>query len=149
MCSSSLVIYVFHSRVSGYMMTDKLEVPRRRVKKNWYVGLDLDPVDRSHPDVHDDQLVLEASEKKSESRKLNVGFITVCTSGAAYFICFSVNLLLVIWVSCLRSLFSLSFEALLSWFDLPLCLYIWHRVHKGCQWFELGIWTWRSWVQIF
>jgi len=63
-------------------MTDKLEVPRRRVKKNWYVGLDLDPVDRSHPDVHDDQLVLEASEKKSESRKLNVGFITVCTSGA-------------------------------------------------------------------
>ena len=95
-CSSSLVIYVFYSRVSGYMMTDKLEVPRRRVKKNWYVGLDPDPVDRSHPDVHDDQLVMEASEKKSESRKLNVGFITVCTSGAAYFICFSVNLLLVI-----------------------------------------------------
>ncbi|KAG6769562.1 hypothetical protein POTOM_025210 [Populus tomentosa] len=56
-----------NAMVSGYMMTDKLEVPRRRVKKNWYVGLDLDPVDRSHPDVHDDQLVMEASEKKSES----------------------------------------------------------------------------------
>ncbi|KAF9680005.1 hypothetical protein SADUNF_Sadunf06G0075200 [Salix dunnii] len=39
----------------------------RRVKKNWYVGLDLDPVDRSHPDVDDDQLIMEASEKKSES----------------------------------------------------------------------------------
>ncbi|KAG5243070.1 DEFECTIVE IN EXINE FORMATION family protein [Salix suchowensis] len=58
---------VIFFRVSGFMMTDKLEVPRRRVKKNWYVGLDLDPVDRSHPDVDDDQLILEASEKKSES----------------------------------------------------------------------------------
>ncbi|KAF9665162.1 hypothetical protein SADUNF_Sadunf16G0093400 [Salix dunnii] len=61
---------VLFFRVSGYMMTDKLEVPRRRVKKNWYVGLDTDPVDRSHPDVDDDQLVLEATEKKLESRKL-------------------------------------------------------------------------------
>ena len=60
-------------RVSGYMMTDKLEVPRRKVKKNWYVGLDADPVDRSHPDVHDDQLILEAAERKSTSRKLLVG----------------------------------------------------------------------------
>ncbi|KAL9374289.1 hypothetical protein Peur_033909 [Populus x canadensis] len=58
---------VLFFRVSGYMMTDKLEVPRRRVKKNWYVGLDPDPVDRSHPDVHDDQLVLEATENKSQS----------------------------------------------------------------------------------
>ncbi|KAJ6750252.1 hypothetical protein OIU85_000850 [Salix viminalis] len=58
---------VLFFRVSGYMMTDKLEVPRRRVKKNWYVGLDQDPVDRSHPDVNDDQLVMEATEKKSES----------------------------------------------------------------------------------
>ncbi|KAG6736250.1 hypothetical protein POTOM_061008 [Populus tomentosa] len=61
---------VLFFRVSGYMMTDKLEVPRRRVKKNWYVGLDPDPVDRSHPDVHDDQLVLEANENKSRSRPL-------------------------------------------------------------------------------
>ncbi|KAI5561209.1 hypothetical protein BDE02_16G099000 [Populus trichocarpa] len=59
---------VLFFRVSGYMMTDKLEVPRRRVKKNWYVGLDPDPVDRSHPDVHDDQLVLEATENKSQSQ---------------------------------------------------------------------------------
>lgn len=50
-------------------MSDKLEVPRRRVQKNWYVGLDSDPVDRSHPDVHDDQLVQEATIMKSMSRK--------------------------------------------------------------------------------
>lgn len=41
-------------------MTDKLEIPRLKVKKNWHVGLDPDPVDRSHPDVDDDQLVQEA-----------------------------------------------------------------------------------------
>lgn len=52
-------------RVSGYMMVDKLVVPRRKVKKNWYVGLDPDPVDRSHPDVHDDQIILEAENAKS------------------------------------------------------------------------------------
>ncbi|KAJ3682677.1 hypothetical protein LUZ60_012904 [Juncus effusus] len=47
-------------RMSGYIMMDKLEVPRRKVNKNWYVGLDPDHTDRSHPDVHDDLLVQEA-----------------------------------------------------------------------------------------
>ncbi|KAL3531728.1 hypothetical protein ACH5RR_005249 [Cinchona calisaya] len=47
-------------RVSGYMMSDKLEIPRLKVKKDWYVGLHDDPVDRSHPDVHDDQLIQES-----------------------------------------------------------------------------------------
>lgn len=47
-------------RVSGYMMTDKLEVPRRKVRKDWYVGLYPDHADRSHPDVHDDSLGQEA-----------------------------------------------------------------------------------------
>ncbi|CAA3027958.1 DEFECTIVE IN EXINE FORMATION 1 [Olea europaea subsp. europaea] len=42
------------------MMSDKLEIPRLKVKKDWYVGLHPDPVDRSHPDVHDDQLMQEA-----------------------------------------------------------------------------------------
>lgn len=56
---------VLFFRVSGYMMVDKLVVPRRKVKKNWYVGLDPDPVDRSHPDVHDDQIILEAENAKS------------------------------------------------------------------------------------
>ncbi|CAN4109706.1 unnamed protein product [Withania somnifera] len=41
-------------------MSDKLEIPRLRVKKDWHVGLKQDPVDRSHPDVHDDQLLQEA-----------------------------------------------------------------------------------------
>lgn len=40
-------------------MSDKLEIPRLKVKKNWYVGLNSVPVDRSHPDVHDDQLIQE------------------------------------------------------------------------------------------
>ncbi|KAL1330953.1 protein DEFECTIVE IN EXINE FORMATION 1 [Arachis ipaensis] len=52
---------VLFFRVSGYMMSDKLVVPRRKVAKNWYVGLNADPVDRSHPDVHDDQLAEEAT----------------------------------------------------------------------------------------
>ncbi|XP_052172966.1 protein DEFECTIVE IN EXINE FORMATION 1 [Diospyros lotus] len=47
-------------RVSGYLMSDKLEVPRLKVKKDWYVGLHPDPVDRSHPDVDDDLLVRDA-----------------------------------------------------------------------------------------
>lgn len=59
---------VLFFRVSGYMMTEKLVVPRRSVKKDWHVGLNPDPVDRSHPDVHDDQIVLEAAEKKSMSQ---------------------------------------------------------------------------------
>lgn len=40
-------------------MSDKLEIPRLKVKKNWHVGLSSVPVDRSHPDVHDDQLIQE------------------------------------------------------------------------------------------
>lgn len=41
-------------------MSDKLVIPRLKVKQDWYVGLHPDPVDRSHPDVHDDLLVQEA-----------------------------------------------------------------------------------------
>lgn len=53
---------VLFFRASGYMMSDKLVVPRRMVHKNWHAGLSTDPVDRSHPDVHDDRLVQEAAE---------------------------------------------------------------------------------------
>lgn len=42
-------------------MSDKLEVPRLKAKKDWYVGLNPEPVDHSHPDVHDDQLIQEAA----------------------------------------------------------------------------------------
>ncbi|TKY63430.1 DEFECTIVE IN EXINE FORMATION 1 [Spatholobus suberectus] len=59
---------VLFFRVSGYMMSDKLEVPRRKVRKNWFVGLNPDPVDRSHPDVHDDQLIEDATIKNSISQ---------------------------------------------------------------------------------
>ncbi|CAN6322030.1 unnamed protein product [Urochloa humidicola] len=52
-------------RVSGYMMMDKLEVPRRKVRKDWYVGLNPDPVDRSHPDVHDSSIAKEAASQES------------------------------------------------------------------------------------
>ncbi|GLT52688.1 hypothetical protein SLA2020_260120 [Shorea laevis] len=56
---------VLFFRVSGYMMMEKLEVPRRKVRKDWYVGLHSDQVDRSHPDVHDDLLVQELAERNS------------------------------------------------------------------------------------
>ena len=35
----------------GEKLTDVLQVPRLRVRKDWYVGLHDDPVDHSHPDV--------------------------------------------------------------------------------------------------
>lgn len=60
------VVHFF--RVSGYLMTEKLEVPRLKVRKDWYVGLHPDPVDRSHPDVHDDALVKEAAEMEVMSK---------------------------------------------------------------------------------
>ena len=50
-------------------MIDKLEVPRRKVYKDWYVGLYPDHADHSHPDVHDDSLVQEAPNTHSVSRK--------------------------------------------------------------------------------
>ncbi|PKI43390.1 hypothetical protein CRG98_036147 [Punica granatum] len=55
---------VLFFRVSGYIMTDKLEIPRRKVRKDWHVGLHPDPVDRSHPDVHDQQLIQDAIESQ-------------------------------------------------------------------------------------
>ncbi|KAG2245850.1 hypothetical protein Bca4012_069102 [Brassica carinata] len=58
---------VLFFRVSGFLMSDKLEVPRRKVHKNWHVGLNPDPVDRSHPDVHDELLVQEAMEMKAST----------------------------------------------------------------------------------
>lgn len=71
-CSIFILFLCF--RVSGYMMMDKLEVPRRKVRKDWYVGLHPDPVDRTHPDVHDDLLVkeAEAAQMKSKTGKLHL-----------------------------------------------------------------------------
>lgn len=61
-------------RVSGYIMSDKLEIPRRKVRKDWHVGLHSDPVDRSRPDVHDEQLIKDAIESQIFSRKLLMQF---------------------------------------------------------------------------
>ncbi|XP_020704950.1 protein DEFECTIVE IN EXINE FORMATION 1 isoform X1 [Dendrobium catenatum] len=69
-------------RVSGYLMMDKLEVPRRKVRKDWYVGLNPDPVDRSHPDVHDDQLVKEASGTTGSTSKLNASSLATERTGS-------------------------------------------------------------------
>ncbi|KAG7965010.1 hypothetical protein I3843_09G201500 [Carya illinoinensis] len=64
---------VLFFRVSGYLMADKIEIPRRRVPKNWYVGLDSDHhVDRLHPDVDDDLLVLEAKMSQTNGSTIHV-----------------------------------------------------------------------------
>ncbi|KAK8561693.1 hypothetical protein V6N13_149148 [Hibiscus sabdariffa] len=60
---------VLFFRISGYMMTDKLVVPRRKVRKDWYIGLLPDPVDRSHPDVHDDLLASEDAKMNANMQK--------------------------------------------------------------------------------
>ncbi|KAG9453874.1 hypothetical protein H6P81_006778 [Aristolochia fimbriata] len=62
---------VLFFRVSGYLMVDKLEVPRRRVRKDWYVGLKPDPVDRSHPDVHDESLIQQAASGMNPDTEKN------------------------------------------------------------------------------
>ncbi|XP_058099558.1 protein DEFECTIVE IN EXINE FORMATION 1 [Magnolia sinica] len=62
---------VIFFRVSGYLMAEKLEVPRLRVRKDWHVGLNPDPVDRSHPDVHDEALIQGAAEMNRSAPGLN------------------------------------------------------------------------------
>lgn len=44
---------------NGEDLGKKLFVPRLRVRKNWYVGLNPDHVDHSHPDIHDPNLARE------------------------------------------------------------------------------------------
>ncbi|KAK9164809.1 hypothetical protein Syun_005711 [Stephania yunnanensis] len=48
-------------------MKKKLEIFRRKVRKDWYVGLHSDLVDRSLPDVHDESLIKEGSTTESMS----------------------------------------------------------------------------------
>ncbi|KAJ7534472.1 hypothetical protein O6H91_13G096300 [Diphasiastrum complanatum] len=52
-------------RASGYILTEKMIVPRLRVRKDWYAGLNLDHVDRSHPDIHDEDLVIKSATNSS------------------------------------------------------------------------------------
>lgn len=78
-------------RVSGYIMSDKLEIPRRKVRKDWHVGLHSDPVDRSHPDVHDEQLIQKAIESQifpcKLLMKLRLSSITI-TDEFYYTLCY-------------------------------------------------------------
>eukprot|EP00898_Chlorokybus_atmophyticus_P003628 jgi/Chlat1/4266/Chrsp29S04370 len=50
---------------TGIQFSHKLEVPRLQVRKDWYVGLNKDHVDHSHPDVGAPLIdqILHASEK--------------------------------------------------------------------------------------
>ncbi|KAI4324423.1 hypothetical protein MLD38_029915 [Melastoma candidum] len=56
---------VLFFRASGYVMTDKLQVPRRKIRKNWYVGLNPDSADSSRADFHDKQLVKDSVDSQS------------------------------------------------------------------------------------
>lgn len=51
-------------------MGEKLVVPRRRVRKDWYVGLSPDHADRTQNDVHDDSLnasILNTADQRGMS----------------------------------------------------------------------------------
>ncbi|XP_031485619.1 protein DEFECTIVE IN EXINE FORMATION 1 [Nymphaea colorata] len=74
---------VLFFRVSGYMMSEKLVIPRRKVRKDWYVGLDPETVDRSHPDVHDDSLMKQHTDTNSSSSSSTVsnGSVTATAEG--------------------------------------------------------------------
>ena len=50
-------------------MTEKLTLPRERVRKNWYVGVKTDHADRSHSDVDDKGLTEETLNHSSSDGK--------------------------------------------------------------------------------
>lgn len=56
-------------------MVDKLIVPRRKIKKNWYVGLHQDPADRSQPDVHDELVSNTTHAHRKSNLHLNKLYI--------------------------------------------------------------------------
>lgn len=48
-------------------MSEKLIVPRRKVKKDWYEGLSPDHIDRTQNDVHDEALNIVSPNITSNS----------------------------------------------------------------------------------
>eukprot|EP00250_Pteridium_aquilinum_P004014 c14266_g1_i1 orf=272-2908(+) len=56
---------VIFFRPSGYQVTEKLVLPRERVRKDWHVGVQKDHADRSHPDVNDEGLIAESLSQSS------------------------------------------------------------------------------------
>lgn len=63
---------VIFFRPSGYQVTEKLVLPRERVRKDWYVGLKKDHADRSHADVKDEDLKAESLNQSSLSGHTNL-----------------------------------------------------------------------------
>jgi hypothetical protein len=59
------------------MMPDKMIVPRRRVKKDWYVGLSPDHANHTQNDVHDDSLM---GDEFIETEKPGTSFCNHTTS---------------------------------------------------------------------
>jgi hypothetical protein len=46
---------------NGEQLQERLTVPRLRVRRDWHVGLNMDHVDHSHPDVSDPGISKEVS----------------------------------------------------------------------------------------
>jgi hypothetical protein len=40
-----------HTVLQGEVLAEKLVIPRLRVRKDWFKGLNNDPIDHSHPDI--------------------------------------------------------------------------------------------------
>ena len=80
-------------------MVDKLVVPRRKVKKNWFGGLHPDPVDRTHPDVHDDLLLMEATNIHSTPRKL-IAYLNNCQVILGAYLPFSMFRMRILILQC-------------------------------------------------
>eukprot|EP00899_Mesostigma_viride_P004982 jgi/Mesvir1/14485/Mv05189-RA.1 len=66
---------VLFFRDSGSALKHKLVIPRLRVRRNWYVGLDPDPVDHHHADVGGDLTapMPPSDEEESEEEARNGG----------------------------------------------------------------------------
>jgi len=56
---------------NGEQLREKLVVPRLRVRRDWHVGLAVDHVDHSHPDVHDPEIGKEAALQSERVRQAN------------------------------------------------------------------------------
>lgn len=62
---------VLFFRPSGYQVTEKLVLPRERVRKDWHVGVEKDHADRAHPDVKDEGLIAESLSRSSSNDHAN------------------------------------------------------------------------------
>ncbi|KAI5081941.1 hypothetical protein GOP47_0001684 [Adiantum capillus-veneris] len=73
---------VLFFRPSGYQVPDKLVLPRERVRKDWYVGLNKDHADRSHSDVKDEGLKSKGLNQSSSNGHVDLVQETVSKGDA-------------------------------------------------------------------